>query len=172
MIIKKANQIRLSLIALLSVFLLTTGCKQESIEDYPLLGGDSINFEDLHGKAVLLVYWADWCVTCRGAIEEINNFASGHKENVVTLGVNMDHLQGEKLAKQAEMLGIKFPLLLDDPRSRFGVEPSEVLPEILVIDREGRFQQLLMGPQSVEALEMVILKMEGDMDYPNGEQGT
>lgn len=170
MIITKVNQIRLSLIALLSVFVLMAGCKQESIEDYPLLGGDSINFDELHGKAVLLVYWADWCVTCRGAIQEINSFASSHQEDVVTLGVNMDHLQGEKLAKQAEQLGIEFPLLLNDPRGRFGVEPSEVLPEILVIDREGRFQQLLMGPQSQDALEMVLLKMKGDMDYPNGEQ--
>ena len=63
------------------------------------------------------------------------------------------------LKQQAAALGIDFPVLLDDPRQHFNVKPSGVLPETLVIDADGNYRQVLLGPQTEEKLAALLKQL-------------
>lgn len=126
---------------------------------YTLTDGSKLHFDDLHGKVVLINYWAVWCKPCREEIPELNAFQQTHGDQVQLLAVNFDGVVGDTLKQQANELGIKFPVLTSDPRQQFAVKASGVLPETLVIDREGNFRQVLLGPQNEEKLTSVLKQL-------------
>lgn len=149
------------IINLAAASLLTLTACAERTPSYPVVGGGELRFEELHGKVVLINYWAEWCKPCREEIPELNAFQKSHGDQVQLLAVNFDGVSGEPLQQQAEALGIEFPVLAADPRQQFAVKPSGVLPETLVIDREGNFRQVLLGPQTEEKLSAVLAQFSG-----------
>lgn len=141
------------------IILLLTGLLGACGEPGPALhlaAGGSVDLADLRGKVVLINYWAEWCQPCREEIPELNAFALQQADKVAIYAVNFDGVTGEQLQQQAQALGIAFPLLGRDPRELFAVKPSGVLPETLVLDRQGQFKQVLLGPQTAQTLEAVV----------------
>ena len=123
---------------------------------YPLLGGGTVDFAALHGRAVFINYWAEWCAPCREEIPALNAFAAAHPDEVRILSVNFDGATGAALTQQARGLGIEFATLLRDPRPSLGVAPPMGLPETLVLDRGGKLHRVLSGPQTRADLEAVL----------------
>jgi len=142
-----------SLALLLSLSL--AGCS-DGEPRYALADGKTLKFSDLQGRIVLINYWAEWCKPCRKEIPELNALQQQYGDQVQVLGVNFDGIQGDALIKQTNNLGIEFPILTTDPRAQFSVEASGVLPETLVIDRQGVYEKVLLGPQTLEQLQTII----------------
>ncbi|WP_461520589.1 TlpA family protein disulfide reductase [Porticoccus sp.] len=147
-------------ISLLAAILLLPllGCS-DTQPGYSLTDGSKLHFDELHGKVVLINYWAVWCKPCREEIPELNAFQQTHGDQVQLLAVNFDGVTGDALKQQAKELGIQFPVLTSDPRQQFAVKASGVLPETLVIDHEGNFRQVLLGPQNEEKLASVLQQL-------------
>lgn len=143
------------LLILLSSCLLFPGCAEKEPE-YPLLNGQTFRFSELHGKLVLINYWATWCKPCREEIPELNRFAKDNSGQVAVFGFNYDGVSGEELGRQVTAMGIEFPTLLEDPKQRFSLKPSGVLPETLVFDRQGGYLKTLIGPQTYADLEGLL----------------
>ncbi len=142
------------LLSLLLHLILTACGNQEP--SYQLTDGSKLKLSDLQGRVVFINYWAEWCQPCREEIPELNALQQQHGNRAQVLAVNFDGISGDELIKQSEALGIKFPILTTDPRHQFSVQPSGALPETLVISPQGDFQKVLLGPQTVEALESII----------------
>ena len=138
-----------------TVFVLVSGCTQREPQ-YTLLDGQSIQFSDLHGRLILINYWAIWCKPCREEIPELNRFAAEKSDQVAVFGLNYDKALGEELRQQVETMGITFPTLLEDPKQWYLIKSSGVLPETLVFDTEGNYQKTLIGPQTCAALEKLL----------------
>lgn len=141
-----------------TLLLTLLGCSADR-GGYALMDGGTLHFEDLRGKVVLVNYWAEWCKPCREEIPELNAFQRSHGDRVQLLAVNFDGVRGDLLQQQAGALGIDFPVLAEDPRAQFAVKPSGVLPETLVIDRDGNFRQVLLGPQKEEQLAALLQQL-------------
>lgn len=123
---------------------------------YTLADGGTLKFSELKGRVVFINYWAEWCKPCRKEIPELNALQKKYSDQVQVLGVNFDGAIGDELIKQSTAIGIEFPLLTTDPRHQFSVKPSGVLPETLIIDRQGIFQKVLLGPQTLEQLQTIL----------------
>ena len=132
-----------------------TGCG-DGEPRYALADGKTLKFSDLQGRIVLINYWAEWCKPCRKEIPELNALQQQYGDQVQVLGVNFDGIQGDALIKQTNNLGIEFPILTTDPRHQFSVEASGVLPETLVINHQGVYEKVLLGPQTLEQLQAII----------------
>lgn len=139
----------------LLLFTLLTGCTPAE-PVYPLLGGEKLNFSSLHGKVVLINYWADWCRPCRLEIPELNHFAVLNTESVRVLSVNFDGVNGDKLSAQVDAMGIEFDTLLIDPRFSLGALAPTALPDTIVLDRQGKLFKVLVGPQTIASLSAVV----------------
>lgn len=136
---------------LLLTMLVLTGCGAG--ERVLLADGSRVSFDDWHGQWLIINYWAEWCAPCRKEIPELNLLhAERAKHGAVVLGVNYDGLTGEQLASLAGEMGIEFPVLVADPRERWGADLPSVLPSTLIIDPSGRLSKVLVGPQHYEDL--------------------
>ena len=107
-------------------------------------------------KLVLINYWAIWCAPCRKEVPELNELMHLQGDKLHVIGVNFDGSGGEKLRSEVSKLGIEFPNFIRDPRQLWGLEPVTVLPETLVVDRNGNLVHRLVGPQDRIALEVLM----------------
>ena len=138
---------RFSLLLVLAV--LMTGC--DGGDRAELADGSRVAFDRWDGRWLIVNYWAEWCAPCRKEIPELNLLhAERSGTDVVVLGVNYDGLRGDKLAGLVKEMGIEFPVLVDDPRLRWGADLPAVLPTTLIIDPEGQLSNVLVGPQHYE----------------------
>lgn len=140
---------------LLLVSLILLGCSAKTPSQFALLEGGSIDLQSPQ-QLVLINYWAIWCAPCRKEIPEFNQLLEERGDNIAVLAVNFDGSQGQQLRDEIAKLGIKFPSLLEDPRDLWGLEPVRVLPETLVIGRNGQLLHRLIGPQTKESLEALL----------------
>ena len=128
----------------------------ESNESYALRSGKIVDFDDLQGRWVLINYWAVWCAPCRKEIPDLNKYARDNSDNVAVYGVNYDGVQGNALDEQVKSLNIKFDTFLLDPRFRWDLKKSDILPETLIINENGELRHRLIGPQTIADLSELI----------------
>ena len=120
------------------------------------LDGDSLSLADLSDrKAILMNFWASWCVPCR---EEVPALIELHQEysnyDFMVLGATVDDLPRDSRAFVEEM-GMPYPSVITTPRMREEWELAPWLPTtLLVVD--GRIVEEWIGPQTREEFEYPI----------------
>ena len=125
---------------------LLAGCGSED-RGFALVSGESL---DWRGDQWLVVnYWAEWCKPCRDEIPHFNDLSQASKQLLV-VGVNFDG--GAQVQQQAQMLGVTFPTLAQDPSLRLPFERPTVLPTTFIIRPDGQLYRQLIGPQTREQL--------------------
>lgn len=145
--------VRMLLVTILLV--LTAGCERVEVER--LADGSAVQFDHWDGRWLIINYWAEWCGPCRKEIPELNLLhAERAATGAVVLGVNYDGLTGDSLASLVEEMGIEFPVLVQDPRLRWGVEQPAVLPSTIIVNPAGELSEVLVGPQHYEDLIQAI----------------
>lgn len=148
-------------VAGLGIGLILAGCAEDiGVDQY----GRKVAVERLEGQWLVINYWAQWCAPCRTEIPELNALEKQLKEqSVQVLGVNFDALQGEKLSKAAQDMGITFTVLAQDPAERYQLPRAEVLPVTYIVDDQGRMRERLLGEQTAIGLtaRLAALKAEG-----------
>jgi len=144
---------------LLLVSFLLLSCAPDNPQNrspiYLLTDGSSIDLAS-PGKLLVINYWATWCAPCRHEIPELNQLNKEYSEQIAVLGVNFDTPDPDQLQAEISKLGIEFVNLHKDPRQIWGLEPATVLPETLIISSEGELLHRLLGPQTLESLEVLL----------------
>ncbi len=143
------------LFTVLATFMLVLGgCGKPEVE---LVNGGNASWAQWHGKWLVINYWAEWCAPCRREIPELNRFYHDSEDKgVMVLGVNFDQVRGDDLKKLIREMDIEFPVMLNDPGSRWDQKPPTVLPSTFVIDPDGKLVQVLVGPQTYESLSRAV----------------
>ena len=142
---------------LFTLLLCFTACSKPDFEIYKNSSG---YIQDLRGQWVVINYWADWCPPCIKEMPELSSFYEDNKKEVQVFAYNFDRLEGEELQEQILRFKVKVPSLLTDPGELFGWEVPESLPATYIIDPEGVTREVLIGPQTKESLEAIILKFK------------
>src|SRR5438270_5423882 len=122
------------------------------------LDGSALRLSDLHGRVVLLNFWATWCVPCRSEMPEFNQLQHDFEARGLSIvGASISPLdtpdvissfqrdvkQNYMVVRGAEEIG-----------NQFSNGPG--LPDTHILDSEGRIRQTFFGPQSREVFESVI----------------
>jgi thiol-disulfide isomerase/thioredoxin len=140
-------------LSILFLFLLSSCSSQPTLHDS---NGNRIHLSDYRGKWIIINYWAAWCKPCILEMPELNSFYQLHKDKVMVLGVNYDQAPASELPKLIVQVGAKFPVLINLPPEEFGVKQVEGLPMTLLINPQGKLQEILMGEQTRLGLEKKI----------------
>lgn len=135
------------------VFLLTH-CSKEGkapslalAPDFTLktLDGQEMTLSKLKGKVVLLDFWATWCAPCREAIPHLINLQKTyHEKGFEVIGMNLDRGNVETVRRFVNSMDIPYPITLtpEEVSRNYGVTG---LPTTIIIDKEGKIRQKLMG---------------------------
>ena len=111
------------------------------------LDGTTVTLSALRGHAVLINFWASWCIACRAEAPELEaSFKQLEPKGLVILGI--DDFSNDKLADvQAYVSQYKltFPILLDEKGNVFDTYRIPGLPTSFFVDANGVIRQLIMG---------------------------
>lgn len=116
--------------------------------------GKSYSRNSLHGKVVLIEFWASWCGPCRESLPEMFRLYRHFKNpRFVMIGVNEDQNQSKFEAFVAQE-GIRWPQDWD-PNGKVATRFStDALPSYAVIDADGRLRFMQKGYDSLTYLHI------------------
>jgi peroxiredoxin/tetratricopeptide (TPR) repeat protein len=122
------------------------------------LDGRTVTLESLRGKAVIISFWATWCLPCR---EEMPKLAQLYRQNAArgleVLGIITDDpSERRNIEAFVQKYAVTFPILYGDGIDRrYGVNG---LPSLAVIGRDGTIRYRSTGFQTdtIRALEIVV----------------
>jgi cytochrome c biogenesis protein CcmG, thiol:disulfide interchange protein DsbE len=124
-------------------------------KDFALtLDGKPARLSDLRGNVVVLNFWATWCQPCIDEAPSLNALQRRIAPRGGTvLGINLDEDQRayESFLKSYQ---IGFPNYRD-PSKRIALDYGTTMyPETYIIDRKGRLDRKIIGPQDWTSPEL------------------
>jgi thiol-disulfide isomerase/thioredoxin len=143
-----------------------------TVKIQPMAGGEE---KVIHPDALLLDFWATWCVPCRKAMPHMQKLHEKYKPSesdgsggLILLGISLDD-KGNKVVKPFfNKLGFTYPMLADptegsgdvirqarDMKSHYKVQ---AIPVVYLIDSRGIIQHAHTGfrEKDIEDIEKVI----------------
>jgi peroxiredoxin len=103
---------------------------------YTMPDGSTHLLSQLHGKKVLINFWATWCGPCRSEMPDLQKALGETGDSVVVLGVNKAQ-ELKELAPFAEELRISFPLIANPAGDIAGRYGAQNLPTSYFINSDG-----------------------------------
>src|SRR5512142_31321 len=125
---------------------------------YELNGKTQVNLSDLHGKVVLVNFWASWCKPCEQEAADLRMAWDYYKGSGKVVFLGIDYVDTEPEARAyLEKFGITYANGPD-----LGTKVSQLfrikgVPETYFLDQDGVLRHIQVGPfSSVDEIKAVI----------------
>ena len=112
-----------------------------------LLDGRTMTAAQLAGKPLVLEIWASWCPFCalqNPRLQKLYDSAGAARGGLGVLAVSIDRDPKDAAAYMAKR-GYTFPAAMDTPALRAALGKRKGLPELYVIDANGKVVQKEVG---------------------------
>jgi cytochrome c biogenesis protein CcmG/thiol:disulfide interchange protein DsbE len=104
-----------------------------------------LTLSSLEGKAVVLNFWASWCVPCKEEAPDLEElWREKRGDGLVVVGVDAKDFRRDA-RRFAGRFGLTFPLVYDGPGDIASDWGLTGVPETYVIDRQGRVIESFVG---------------------------
>jgi cytochrome c biogenesis protein CcmG, thiol:disulfide interchange protein DsbE len=119
------------------------------------LNGREARLSDLHGKVVILDFWATWCPPCVQETPSLNALEDRiSSRGGMVLGISQDD---DASAYQRFLTAhhVDFPTYRDATKGIATDYGTSMFPEAYIIGRDGRIARKIVGPQNWDSPELV-----------------
>src|SRR6266478_6131363 len=122
------------------------------------LQGREISSADLHGKVVLVDFWATWCQPCKKEMPGYQKLLDLYgSRGFAVIGFKFDTMIDiEDPLQFAKKIGVLYPLAVapDDLKQQFG--GIEGLPTTMLYDRQGILRKKVIRFEYTDAFESAL----------------
>ena len=99
--------------------------------------GGRLSLADLRGKAVVVNFWASWCIPCRDEAPVLQKTYERYRDQgLVVLGIDVNDFK-EDARRFMKRYGITYPVAYDGKGSTVGKWGVRGFPETFFVDRSG-----------------------------------
>jgi thiol-disulfide isomerase/thioredoxin len=126
------------------------------------LRGRTVRLDQFKGKVVLLNFWATWCPPCRAEMPDLVKLQREYGDRGLQIaGITYPPERASRVRRLAGELKINYPLLFgtSEVASLYGVR--DVLPVTVIVDREGRIRDRILGILTPEEFEQKVKPLLG-----------
>lgn len=117
-----------------------------------------IHLADLRGKAVVLDFWASWCMPCRQEAPILDSVARSHRgKGVIFVGINTGD-QRQRAIDFAKSRNLTYTEAFDTGGHVADAYGVQGLPTLVVIDPKGRVTAMLTRLVSRSEVEALVDK--------------
>lgn len=124
--------------------------------DVRLLDGTLLSASDFAGKPLIVEYWASWCPYCARQnpyFEKLSKAAAGKNLRVLSISIDKDaQAAKDYLSKH----GYTFNAAMDSDALLAVFGKRRVIPEVFVVDAQGRLAQVIPGEMFEEDMLELI----------------
>jgi len=132
----------------------------------PVFSGETVNGQGkfdsaaLHGKVVLVNFWATWCPPCRKELPSLAKLQESYRsKGLVVVGVAMDDGGSSMVGKFLDKQGIHYPVIIGDSSISKGFGGVIGVPASFLVDRKGELVRRYDGYASEEELREDLEKL-------------
>jgi cytochrome c biogenesis protein CcmG/thiol:disulfide interchange protein DsbE len=120
------------------------------------LNGEVFDLSKMHGKVVLVNYWATWCAPCKKEMPILNSFYRRyHGDGLEVVGISADRPQD--LAKMRKMSNsLAYPTATISQIADNGFGQPDGFPLTYVIDRNGVVRDTFIDVREQLLLDVVL----------------
>lgn len=98
----------------------------------------TLGVADLRGKAVVVNFWASWCVPCRDEAPVLQKTYERYRDQgLVVLGVDVNDFR-QDARRFMKRYGLSYPVVYDGKGSTVGKWGVRGFPETFFVDRTGK----------------------------------
>lgn len=132
----------------LAVLLVCVACvaaqaAEQQTDDRPVLptiktiDGKVLDADAMHGKVVVVEFWATWCTTCAAELPHLKKlYKRYHDDDVLFVGMT-EQTDRDVVAKYVKQHDIPWHIALDEDHALAKQFKINALPRALVIARDG-----------------------------------
>jgi peroxiredoxin len=129
------------------------------------LNGNTFHLRDFRGKAVVLNFWATFCVPCKTEMPWLDAFQKQYKDQgLVVLGISTFD-DAEAMRKFANAVGAEYTMAAGDSNIE-DLYPASGMPYTIYIDRNGKMVDKVTGLKKREVIEDEIKRILGSGAAP------
>jgi len=119
------------------------------------LAGQPAHLKDLHGKVVLLDFWASWCPPCLEEAASLNQLQQDISQRggvILAISEDEDQAAYEKFIQDNH---VNFPTYRDPTKKIKESYGTVMIPEAYLIDRQGKIARKIVGGQNWQSPEVM-----------------
>jgi thiol-disulfide isomerase/thioredoxin len=127
--------------------------------DVEPIGEAPTSIASLHGKVVVLDFWATWCGPCRLLAPKLSALQSRYgAQGLRVVGVTTDG--ADKAALFAQRTGMRYPIAVDPKGETSRAYDVSALPTLFVIDKRGVVRDVSIGYDEARDAQIEALLKE------------
>jgi len=128
---------------------------------WELADGTRSVFSEHKGKALVLDFYATWCVPCRDSVPHLIGLQKQYEEQgLKVVGLNVGGPDDEReVPSFAKEFGIQYTLAIPDEQLvSFLMSDVDAIPQTFVFDRQGQLAVRLIGfgPDAPERIDKAV----------------
>ena len=110
------------------------------------LRGRTKRLSDYKGKVVLINLWASWCAPCRVELPELVKLQKMYEaRGLQIVGVTYPDDGQSDVRRIARRFNLNYPVLFGTPELLEAYQIGEILPATVVVDRDGKIRDRILG---------------------------
>ena len=124
----------------------------------PLYGGGTFNLADTRGKVTVINFWATWCTPCCAELPHFDKLYQNYGDDIAIIALHSDLVTDDV---DAYLAGFDYtiPFALDDSGVIAAYGGSVMLPQTIVLDKNGVITYNQVGSVTYELLESLVVPL-------------
>ncbi len=133
------------------------------------LNGRTVRLSAYRGKVVVINFWATWCPPCRAEMPDLVRYQREYaRQGLQIIGITYPPESKSRVQRFARSLKVNYPIILGTRQIRARFSSMDVLPLTVVIDRDGKVNDIIRGILLPEEFDekikpLLIKNAEGEM---------
>ena len=135
-----------------------------------------LSVEGLHGRVVVVGFWAFECSNCLAALPHVKSLESKFRDRgVVVVGVHTPELSQERVESNVRdavrRYGVVYPVALDGNNQIWNAFNNRYWPAIYIVDTRGRVRYHHFGEGAYDDQEQVVQTLLDEATHEQADSG-